>query len=78
MDEYSLAARLSYFLWSTLPDDELTRLAAHRELRKNLPAQVRRMLADPRSEALVRNFTGQWLQTRDLGGVAIDVRAILA
>jgi hypothetical protein len=78
VDEYSLAARLSYFLWSTLPDDELTRLAAHRELRKNLPAQVRRMLADPRSEALVRNFTGQWLQTRDLGGVAIDVRAILA
>ena len=61
-----------------MPDDELTQLAASGELRKNLDAQVKRMLADPRSEALVENFTGQWLQTRDLGGVAIDARAILA
>ena len=78
VDEYSLASRLSYFLWSTMPDDELTGLAARGELRKNLPAQVQRLLADPRSQALVQNFTGQWLQTRDLGGVAIDARAILA
>jgi uncharacterized protein DUF1588/uncharacterized protein DUF1592/uncharacterized protein DUF1587/uncharacterized protein DUF1585/uncharacterized protein DUF1595 len=78
IDEYSLASRLSYFLWATMPDDELTKLATSGELRKNLDAQVKRMLADPRSEALVQNFTGQWLQTRDLGGVAIDARAILA
>jgi hypothetical protein len=78
VDEYSLASRLSYFLWSTMPDDALTQLAARGELRKNLEAQVKRMLQDPRSEALVQNFTGQWLQTRDLGGVSIDARAILA
>ena len=78
IDEYSLASRLSYFLWATMPDDQLTQLAAKGELRKNLPAQVKRMLADPRSEALVENFTGQWLQTRDLGGIAIDARAVLA
>ena len=78
IDEYSLASRLSYFLWATMPDDELTGLASRGELRKNLDAQVKRMLADPRSEALVQNFTGQWLQTRDLGGIAIDVRAVLA
>jgi Protein of unknown function (DUF1592)/Protein of unknown function (DUF1588)/Protein of unknown function (DUF1585)/Protein of unknown function (DUF1587)/Protein of unknown function (DUF1595) len=78
IDEYSLASRLSYFLWATMPDDELTRLATHGELRKNLDVQVKRMLADPRSESLVENFTGQWLQTRDLGGISIDARAILA
>ena len=75
IDEYSLASRLSYFLWATMPDDELTRLAARGELRKNLAAQVKRMVDDPRSEALVENFTGQWLQTRDLGNIAIDARA---
>jgi hypothetical protein len=78
IDEYSLASLLSYFLWATMPDDELTKLAASGQLRKNLSAQVARMVADPRSEALVENFTGQWLQTRDLGGVSIDARAILA
>jgi hypothetical protein len=78
VDEYSLASRLSYFLWSTMPDEELLRLAEHRELRKNLAAQVKRMLADPRSEALVRNFSGQWLQTRDIESVSIDARAVLA
>jgi hypothetical protein len=78
IDEYSLASRLSYFLWSTMPDKELTALAARGELRKNLDAQVKRMVDDPRSQALVQNFTGQWLQTRDLGGIAIDARAILA
>jgi hypothetical protein len=78
VDEYSLASRLSYFLWSTMPDAELSTLAAHGELRKNLGAQVTRMLADPRSEQLVRNFTGQWLQTRDIEGIASDAVAILA
>jgi hypothetical protein len=77
VDEYALATRLSYFLWSTMPDDELAGLADRHELRKNLTAQVRRMLADPRSDALVRNFTGQWLQARDVDGVAINARAVL-
>ena len=78
VDEYSLASRLSYFLWSTLPDDELSGLAARGELRKNLAAQVKRMLADPRSEAMVNNFTGQWLQARDVEGIAINSEAVLA
>jgi hypothetical protein len=78
VDEYSLASRLSYFLWSTMPDDELFRLAARGELRKNLSAQVRRMLDDPRSRALVQNLTGQWLQTRDIEGIDINARAVLS
>jgi hypothetical protein len=78
VDEYSLASRLSYFLWSTMPDDELLTLAGRGELRKNLAAQVKRMLADSRSEKLVQNFTGQWLQTRDVEGVSIDERTVLA
>jgi hypothetical protein len=78
VDEYALASRLSYFLWSTMPDEELFRLAGRGELRKNLPAQVRRMLADPRSDMLIENFTGQWLQARDVEGVAVDARVVLA
>jgi hypothetical protein len=78
VDEYSLASRLSYFLWSTMPDDELIGLASRGELRQNLAAQVRRLLADSRSENLVRNFTGQWLQGRDIDGIAINARAVLS
>ncbi|HEX5268968.1 MAG TPA: DUF1592 domain-containing protein, partial [Gemmataceae bacterium] len=64
IDEYQLASRLSYFLWSTTPDDELTGLAAKKQLTANLDAQVKRMLKDPRSNALVENFAMQWLQLR--------------
>lgn len=78
VDEYSLASRLSYFLWSSMPDDELFQLAAAGVLRKNLDAQVKRMLADPRSEALTKNFGGQWLQTRDILIVPIKAGAVLA
>jgi hypothetical protein len=78
VDEYSLASRLSYFLWSTMPDDELLTLAGHGQLRKNLPAQVQRMLADAGSEKMVQNFTGQWLQTRDVAGIAINEQAVQA
>lgn len=78
IDEYALASRLSYFLWSTMPDTELFRLAEQRELRKNLAAQVKRMLADSRSDALVENFVGQWLQVRDVEGIDINVRAVLS
>lgn len=78
LDEYSLASRLSYFLWSTMPDEELLRLAAKGELRKNQAAQVKRMLADRRSQEFVENFTGQWLQMRDVDGIDINERAVLA
>jgi hypothetical protein len=78
IDEYSLASRLSYFLWSSMPDDELFRQAAAGTLRKNMAAQVKRMLSDPRSEALVEDFTGQWLQARDISTVAIEAHSVLA
>ncbi|MCF3651635.1 DUF1592 domain-containing protein [Synoicihabitans lomoniglobus] len=66
LDEFALASRLSYFLWSSMPDDELLNLAEHQQLRDQLPAQVRRMLASPKARALVENFAGQWLQIRSL------------
>ena len=68
VNDLALASRLSFFLWSTVPDDELIDLAAQGKLRDPaiLEKQVRRMLADPKSEALVTNFTGQWLGLRSL------------
>lgn len=66
IDEFALATRLSYFLWSSMPDERLFTLARQGKLRANLAEEVRRMLADPRSEALVTNFAGQWLQLREL------------
>ena len=67
-NDFDLATRLSYFLWSSMPDEELYRLAAQGALRRggNLRAQVKRMLRDRRSRALAENFAGQWLQTRKL------------
>ena len=70
--DYELASRLSYFLWSSMPDDEMFAMAAVGKLRANLDAQVRRMLADPKSAAFVQNFSGQWLTTRKLAYVAPD------
>jgi len=72
LDEYQLASRLSYFLWSTMPDEELLTLAGKNQLTKNLDAQVRRMLKDPRSVALVQNFGMQWLQIQRLATFAPD------
>jgi hypothetical protein len=77
VDEYSLASRLSYFLWSTMPDAELMSLAGRGELRANLSAQVKRMLADDRAKSLSQNFTGQWLEARDLEGISANAREIL-
>ena len=77
VDEYSLASRLSYFLWSTMPDAQLMDLAARGELRKNLGAQVKRMLAEPRAENFAASFTGQWLQARDVEGIASNPREII-
>ncbi len=72
ISEFELATRLSYFLWSSMPDDELIRLARAGQLRSNLESQVRRMIADPKSEALVANFGDQWLQIRNLDTVSVD------
>jgi mono/diheme cytochrome c family protein len=66
LDEFALATRLSYFIWSSMPDDELLDLAERGQLRANLAPQVRRMLASPKARALVDNFAGQWLQIRSL------------
>ncbi len=68
ISDIELASRLSFFLWSSIPDDELLDLAAAGELSKAsvLEGQVRRMIADERADALVENFTGQWLQLRNL------------
>ncbi len=74
VDEFELAARLASFLWSSLPDDTLYRLAAAGELRRgdNLVTQVRRMLRDGKAQALVDGFVAQWLQIRALRDVTPD------
>jgi len=64
INDHELASRLSYFLWSTMPDDELMALADKGELRQHLQPQVERMLKDPKSSAFVENFAGQWLTLR--------------
>jgi Protein of unknown function (DUF1592)/Protein of unknown function (DUF1588)/Protein of unknown function (DUF1585)/Protein of unknown function (DUF1587)/Protein of unknown function (DUF1595)/Planctomycete cytochrome C len=68
LSDLELASRLSFFLWSSIPDDELLDAAAEGKLSQpaTLEGQVRRMLADPRAEALSKNFGGQWLYLRDL------------
>ena len=72
--DLELASRLSYFLWSSMPDDELLGIAAARRLHQPavLEAQVARMIADPKSSALADNFAGQWLETRSLDAVKRD------
>ncbi len=72
VDEYALASRLSYFLWSTMPDDELMQLAAKKQLRANITAQLDRMMKHPKAKEFVRNFAGQWLQARDISTVVIN------
>jgi hypothetical protein len=69
LPDYPLASRLSYFLWASLPDDELLRLATEGKLRDEgfLREQVRRMLRDPRSRGLAESFTSQWLGLGTLG-----------
>jgi hypothetical protein len=78
LDEYSLATRLSYFLWSSMPDEELFRLAYQNKLRQYLSAQVSRMLADKRSSEFIRNFAGQWLQSYNIDGANVNAFAVLA
>ncbi len=72
--DFDLASRLSFFLWSSIPDDALLGLAAKGQLHQPevLAREVRRMIADPRAHALVENFAGQWLQLRNLNGIVPD------
>ncbi len=76
VSDLELASRLSFFLWSSIPDDELLDLAIQGKLKTPavLEQQVRRMLADGRSRALVNNFAEQWLYLRNLAAVAPDMR----
>jgi hypothetical protein len=77
VSDLELASRLSFFLWSSVPDDELIDIAAKGKLHEPavLDQQVRRMLADPRSEALSSNFAAQWLYLRNLSGASRDLKA---
>jgi len=72
INEFELASRLSYFLWTSMPDDELLQLAKEDQLRANQQAQVRRMLKDPKARALVENFAEQWLCLSALKRVSPD------
>jgi len=75
VSDLELASRLSFFLWSSIPDDELLNVAASGKLKQPdvLEQQVKRMLADPRSESMVSNFAAQWLYLRDIDGKAPDL-----
>ena len=80
LSDLELASRLSFFLWSSLPDDELLDIAARGQLRDpaTLERQVTRMLRDPRSDALLDNFFGQWLLLRNIRTASPDPDAFLA
>jgi mono/diheme cytochrome c family protein len=76
IDDYALASRLSFFLWSTIPDDQLLTLAGQGKLKDPvvLEQQVRRMLADKRSNAMISNFAEQWLYLRNLKTSSPDLQ----
>jgi hypothetical protein len=76
ISDLDLASRLSFFLWSSIPDDELLDLAARNELHKRevFEKQVRRLLADSRARSLVTNFAAQWLHLRNLESITPDLR----
>lgn len=77
LDGLALASRLSYFLWSSMPDDELLALGRDGRLHAECDRQIDRMLADPRSDRFVSDFVGQWLQTRDVEILPFDTRRVL-
>ncbi|RBP43638.1 cytochrome c [Roseimicrobium gellanilyticum] len=74
LDDHALASRLSYFLWNTLPDEELSKLADEKKLSRPdvLLAQTKRMLTDKRSQRFVEDFLGQWLMLREIGATQPD------
>ena len=76
LSDLELASRLSFFLWSSIPDDELLDVAGKGRLRDRamLERQVKRMLADPKSDALIKNFAGQWLYLRELANVETEAK----
>jgi hypothetical protein len=76
LSNLELASRLSFFLWSSIPDDELLDVAAKGRLRDRtvIERQVKRMLADPKSESLIKNFAGQWLYLRELANVETEAK----
>jgi hypothetical protein len=77
---FQLASRLSYFLWSSMPDEQLLRIAADGNLREpeTLIAQTHRMLQDPRAEAFIENFTNSWLHLNELGSMPPDTQKFSA
>jgi hypothetical protein len=77
IDDLAMASRLSFFLWSSIPDDQLLTLATQGKLKDPviLEQQVKRMLADDRAKALIANFAGQWLQLRNLKTSSPDLQA---
>lgn len=77
LDDVALASRLSYFLWSSMPDDELLAVARDGHLHDVLHEQVERMLADPKSDRFVADFVGQWLQTRDVETLPFDLQRVV-
>ena len=76
LDDYALASKLSYFLWSSMPDDELFKLSKKKRLHKPeiLQAQIGRMLKDPKAQSFVENFTERWLALYKLGEMPPDPR----
>lgn len=72
LSEYELASRLSYFLWASMPDQQLLDAAEAQALSRTLDAQVDRMLADPKAQGFIDSFVGQWLSTREASGFAAD------
>ncbi|MFN5274272.1 MAG: DUF1592 domain-containing protein [Planctomycetota bacterium] len=74
LDPFAVASRLSYFLWSSMPDDALLDSAEKGTLEQELPTHIARMLADPRSSALVQSFSTQWLQIQRLESFAVDTQ----
>jgi hypothetical protein len=77
LDDHALACRLSYFLWSTMPDDELLAVASRGDLRRSrgaVRAQVERMLAHGKAAAFIRDFTGQWLDLRRIEATSPDTQ----
>ena len=72
ISEFALASRISYFMWSSMPDQRLFDLAAEGKLRDHLDGEIRRMIGSPKASAFVENFAGQWLQLRDLYSVFPD------
>jgi len=76
LDEHALATRLSYLLWVSVPDDELFALASAGQLRANLTSQTQRLLAHPKSQRLFRDFSGQWLRTRNVLMTSITPRSV--